>query len=38
MSLEYCEDCDKMIDLDVDLEHEHFQKEQDEETNNTTLR
>ena len=28
MSLEYCEECDKMIDLDYDLEHEHFQKEQ----------
>ena len=24
MSLEYCEECDRMIDLDVDLEHEHF--------------
>ena len=26
MSNEYCEDCDRMIDLDWDIEHEHFQK------------
>lgn len=24
MSLEYCEECDKMIDLDVDEHFEHF--------------
>ena len=30
MSMEYCEDCDKMIDLDYDLEHECF--EMDEKT------
>lgn len=24
MSLEYCEDCDRMIDLDVDEHYEHF--------------
>lgn len=24
MSLEYCEDCDLMIDLDVDEHYEHF--------------
>lgn len=30
MSLEYCEDCDKMIDLDYDSEHEHFD---DDDTN-----
>lgn len=26
MSLEYCPECDKMIDLDFDVEHEHFQE------------
>jgi len=26
MSLEYCHDCDKMIDLDTDCEHECFNK------------
>ena len=26
MSLEYCHDCDNMIDLDWNLEHEHFQQ------------
>lgn len=26
MSLEYCHDCDKMIDLDIDCEHEHFRE------------
>lgn len=24
MSLQYCPDCDGMIDLDYDIEHEHF--------------
>ena len=24
MSLEYCYDCDNMIDLDYDSDHEHF--------------
>ena len=24
MSMEYCHECDNMIDLDYDLEHEHF--------------
>ena len=27
MSMEYCPKCDRMIDLDYDCEHEHFQKE-----------
>ena len=27
MSLEYCEDCNKNIDLDTDSEHEHFLKD-----------
>ena len=26
MSMEYCEECDKMIDLDIDSEHEHFEE------------
>jgi len=25
MSMEYCEECDLMIDLDWDSEHEHFE-------------
>lgn len=29
MSLEYCDDCDKMIDLDTDSEHEHFEEDED---------
>ena len=24
MSLEYCSNCNKIIDLDIDSEHEHF--------------
>ena len=24
MSMEYCEKCDNMIDLDYDSDHEHF--------------
>jgi len=24
MSMEYCEECDRMIDLDWNAEHEHF--------------
>ena len=28
MSLQYCEDCDKMIDLDVEDQHECFIKEE----------
>ena len=27
MSLEYCHECDKMIDLDWNAEHEHFIKQ-----------
>ena len=26
MSIEYCHECDRMIDLDYDSEHEHFQE------------
>ena len=26
MSMEYCKECDRMIDLDYDCEHEHFQE------------
>lgn len=26
MSMEYCHECDNMIDLDYDSEHEHFQE------------
>ena len=32
MSLEYCEECDKMIDLDTDSEHEHFEETKEDET------
>ena len=24
MSLEYCHECDKMVDIDYDSDHEHF--------------
>ena len=27
MSMEYCEECDRMIDLDWNAEHEHFIEE-----------
>ena len=30
MSLEYCHECDKMIDTDYDAEHEHFDEHFDE--------
>ena len=30
MSMEYCEDCDRMIDLDYDSEHEHFMEDQED--------
>ena len=26
MGLEYCEDCDRLIDLDYDADHLHFYK------------
>ena len=32
MSMEYCHDCDKMIDLDFDCEHECFEIEKHKET------
>ena len=34
MSLEYCHDCDRMIELDYDLEHEHFNDNEDKEVKN----
>ncbi|KKL50234.1 hypothetical protein LCGC14_2307510 [marine sediment metagenome] len=30
MSMEYCVECDKMIDLDDDAEHECFEGDEDE--------
>ena len=35
MRLEYCEECDKMIDLDYDSEHEHFNQKRVNDLNNT---
>ena len=35
MSLEYCEDCDNMIDLDVD--DEHFENHKDKEVENDRI-
>ena len=31
MSLEYCGECDKVIDTDYDVTHEHFMKEDSDE-------
>ena len=32
VSMEYCGECDRMIDLDIDSEHEHFEETKEDET------